>query len=188
MGNLKQTLREQYKKRRAALAKEVRAAADSAILRNVINLRQYQDAGTIMAYSAIGSEVKTDAIIKDALTRGKTVLLPVTDSHTETMFAAQLTIDGGLIRGGYNILEPKDAHPYIGAVDLVLVPGLVFNAKGHRIGYGKGYYDKFFAAGTSAVKVGLAYLCQISTENFGEAHDIQMDYILTEQGGIVCDV
>lgn len=183
----KQSLREQYKKIRAALSKEARAANDSTIARHIIELSLYKDAKTLMAYCAIGSEASIQAVITHALACGKTVLLPVTDPVTQTMYAAQLTAAGHLARGGYGIYEPKDARPYCGPIDLVLVPGLVFGKSGQRIGYGKGYYDKFFGSYNGAIKAGVAYTCQISEESFGEAHDVRMDYIITEQGAIVCE-
>lgn len=183
----KQSFRAQYKKIRAALSKEVRAAHDSKIARHITGLNLYKDAKTLMAYCAIGSEASVQAVITHALACGKTVLLPVTNPDTQTMYAAQLTAIDQLVRGGYGIYEPKDVRPYCGPIDLALVPGLVFGRHGQRIGYGKGYYDKFFGTNHVAVKAGIAYACQICEESFGEAHDIQMDYIITEQGAVGCE-
>ena len=101
---------------------------------------------------------------------------------------SRITAANSLAPGGYGILEPKDARPYSGAIDLVFVPGLVFNAQGYRIGYGKGYYDKFFfTMHKPCVKVGLAYSCQLCKDKFGEKHDVRMDWVVTQQGGICCE-
>lgn len=183
----KQLLRVAYRQRRGALSAQERAEADAAIFNHVTALPAYRDAAVVLAYSAIGSEAGTRAIIEHALECKKTVLLPVTDPRTETMFAARLTRADALMPGGYGIPEPQEVHPYEGEIGLVLVPGLVFHPNGYRIGYGKGYYDKFFSKGGKSVKIGLAYACQLCSELFGEAHDVRMDYIVTEQGGVACD-
>lgn len=182
----KQLLRAAYRRRRNALPAQAHAEADAAILSHVTALPAYREAAVVLAYSAIGSEAGTRAIIEHALKCGKMVLLPVTDPQTETMFAARLTRADALTPGGYGIPEPQRAQPYEGDIDLVLVPGLVFHPSGYRIGYGKGYYDKFFSKGGRSIKVGLAYVCQLCNEPFGEAHDVRMDYIVTERGGMPC--
>lgn len=182
----KQLLRAAFRARRDALSAQERAKADAAIFAHVTSLPAYRAAGVVLAYHAIGSEAGTRAIIEHALACGKTVLLPVTDPQTETMFAARLVQADALTPGGYGIPEPRSAQPYEGEIGLTLVPGLVFHPGGYRIGYGKGYYDKFFSNGRKSVKVGLAYACQLCGEPFGEAHDVRLDYLVTEQGGIAC--
>ena len=156
------------------------------ICAHLATLELYKNAQTVMAYSSFGSEVGTGAIVRRAFLDAKTVLLPVTDLATETMHASVLTSQDALVCGGYGIYEPADTTPYSGKIDLVLLPGLVFNRNGARIGYGKGYYDKFLSLQTTAYKVGLAYQCQICGLAFGEPHDIRLDRIVTEKGGIVC--
>lgn len=182
----KQSLRKQYKQIRDTLPPDVRKEASRAIFTHLTALAVYQNARTVLAYYGFGSEVQTDAIVRHAITTGKTLLLPVTDTVAEVMHPAVLSSPDALVRGGYGICEPADTTPYTGSIDLVLVPGLVFHRRGARIGYGKGYYDKFLSGRAPVCKVGLAYQCQICAENFGEPHDVRLDWIVTEKGGIVC--
>ena len=73
-------------------------------------------------------------------------------------------------------------------MDLIIVPGIVFDVKGNRLGFGKGYYDRFLSpsANFKAVKIGLAYEFQVVPKIDAQPHDITMDYIITEKRIIDC--
>lgn len=183
----KQILREQYKQIRRSLSACERAAADSEIARRFFDLPAYKNSHSVMGYSALYDEAGTQKILDHVFADGKTLLLPVTNVKTETMYAAQLTSSGDTAVGGYGIAEPQNTAPYMGKIDLVIVPGLVFNKNGFRIGYGKGYYDKFLACRPETVTVGLAYSCQLCGKHFGEVHDARLNFIVTEKEVIACE-
>jgi len=88
---------------------------------------------------------------------------------------------GPLVKGKFGIFIPKDIV-FIdkSTIDICLIPGIAFNELGDRIGYGYGYYDKFLI-GTNIIKVGCCYEWQLTNDFTSEAHDIKMDYIITEK-------
>lgn len=82
----------------------------------------------------------------------------------------------------YGIREPKrrEKAPYSEEKSLILVPGISFNKNGYRIGFGKGYYDRFLAKNKMELKIGLAYSWQVVDFLFQEECDEKLDYIITE--------
>ena len=137
-----------------------------------------------MVFGSFNSEGHTHEMIKDAL-RNKTVIIPKV-AHSELEPSVIIDFDN-LIPAKFGILEPielmKIAYKNI---DLVLVPGIVFDKEGHRIGYGFGYYDKFLKKVPKAVKVGLAFDFQIVDRIPAEEHDVPVDFIITEKRIIEC--
>ncbi len=127
---------------------------------------------------------------------GKKVLVPVVDKESEQLVLSDLRdFDLELEPGTFGILEPKPSYRRIvplAEVDLVLVPGLAFDVKGHRLGRGKGYYDKLLreiSLNRRDVKfVGLAHSFQVLGEIPHERHDISVHKIVTEGGVIDCGV
>ena len=100
------------------------------------------EAKTIMAYYSLPDEVNTHALIDELIAEGKTVLLPkVTDD--DMMELRRYTGHADLQEGAYHILEPV-GEPFTdyASIDIILVPGLAFDAAGHRLGRGRGYYDR----------------------------------------------
>ena len=98
---------------------------------------------TIMAYYSLPDEVNTHSLIDDLVAEGKTVLL-LKVTGAETMELRRYTSRDDLQEGTYHILEPV-GEPFTdyASIDLILVPGLAFDAAGHRLGRGRGYYDRF---------------------------------------------
>ena len=137
-----------------------------------------------MFFVSFNSEVHTHDMIKTAL-KSKTVVVPKV-SHNEIEQSLIIDFDN-LIAGKFGILEPieimKIAYKNI---DLVLVPGIVFDKEGHRIGYGFGYYDKFLRKVPKAIKIGLAFDFQVIDKIPKEMHDVPVDVIVTEEGVINC--
>ena len=122
----------------------------------------------------MGSEAGTSLIIKELLTLGKQVYLPkIVDGE---MFPA---LYGECEKGAFGILEPVNGI-YTGGIDVTVVPLLAVNAKGYRIGYGKGFYDRFLKD-RHTVKAGLGYYFQI--EDFSEDEwDVPLDAFVCERG------
>lgn len=184
----KSELRKKYKQIRSSLEPDFRRAASNDICGFVCALEEYKKASVVFVYSSVYSEVSTQPIICDALSHGKTVLLPVTDAATETMHASEIKSENDIVCGAYGIAEPKDKTAFdTEKIDLVIVPGLAFNKQGYRIGYGKGYYDKFLSQNGDIVKIGVAFSAQLCEENFEAAFDVRLDVIVTEKGVIFCE-
>lgn len=105
-----------------------------------------REARTIVAYYSLDDEVDTHGLIDDLLADSKTVYLPRVVSDSE-MVLCRYTGADSLQLGAYGIMEPVGAvMPPDAAIDVVLVPGMAFDAAGHRLGRGKGYYDRFLSA------------------------------------------
>lgn len=105
-----------------------------------------REARTIVAYYSLDDEVDTHGLIDDLLADGKTVYLPRVVSDSE-MVLCRYTGADSLQVGAYGIMEPVGAvMPPDASIDVVLVPGMAFDAAGHRLGRGKGYYDRFLSA------------------------------------------
>ena len=159
-----------------AVRKSVSSPALSAqICDKAAGLDVFRRAKTIMIYLPTGSEVDTSRLLAHALSAGKKVCAPkvLCDTEMEAVY-----IDNtGFQMGRFQIWEPMG--PPADSIDLVFVPGAVFDPKGHRIGYGRGYYDRFLQ-NSAACKVGLCYACQMVPLIPAEPHDVRLDKILTE--------
>ena len=142
----KSSLRFNYLTARRRIDPATKVALDARILERLAGFGIYADAGLVLAYVSYGNEVDTRVVIESALASGKRVAVPRVLPHKHKMDFYE--IDGmDLAEGFKGILEPKRGFcSPLGTVDLLgsvcLVPGLVFDAAGHRIGYGGGYYDR----------------------------------------------
>ncbi|OGX37266.1 MAG: 5-formyltetrahydrofolate cyclo-ligase, partial [Omnitrophica WOR_2 bacterium RIFCSPHIGHO2_02_FULL_68_15] len=125
---------------------------------------EYQAARRIAFYLAADGEVETREMIRQALADGKRVAAPIPMTTTRTIRFAELTgVRRGLVRGPYGIAQPARRARRVApsALDLIVVPGLAFDAQGHRLGRGAGYYDRFLATLPTAIpRIGLAFRCQ----------------------------
>lgn len=104
------------------------------------------EAQTIVAYYSLADEVDTHGLIDELLAVGKTVYLPRVVSD-EAMLLCRYTGRDSLRKGAFGIMEPIGSPlPTDGQIDVVLAPGMAFDAQGHRLGRGKGYYDRFLSS------------------------------------------
>ncbi|MCX8198005.1 MAG: phosphoribosylglycinamide formyltransferase [Candidatus Micrarchaeota archaeon] len=159
-----------------------------AIMDRFLRLPEFISAKCVLLYASKGSEVHTDGIIQSALSLGKKVGLPVTIKEKKELEIYELKSIEELSEGAFGILEPPraaDRRIMPSQVDLAVVPGISFDRRGHRIGYGMGYYDSLLSK-MKAVKVGLAYQMQIVRQIPNEPHDIAVDLIVTESETIFC--
>ena len=149
-------------------------------------LREYRETRLILAYMPFRDEMPTRDIIERAWADGKRVALPrCVPGPISLEFYVVESLEG-LVPGARGVLEPavEGGEEPLSIEDLLgsvcLVPGLVFDAEGYRIGYGAGYYDNFlmFYPGT---KVGLAYTMQVSNNPLPhDAHDVAVDVLVSE--------
>lgn len=138
-------------------------------------------ARSVMTYISIGSEVSTELILEGILADGKIALVP---RISEPQLEARIIISPNEpAPGAFGVPEPPAANPAVpkNEIDLVLVPGLGFDAFGHRIGYGKGCYDRFLD-GFTGEAAGLCYGSCLVQKICSEPWDQRVGYVITEDG------
>ncbi len=181
----KKSLRAQMLQQRLALPQPSIQSLSLAIASRVINSHWFKSARKIALYVAIRNEVNPIGILHAGLAiSGKIMLLPRV-SGKELQF---VPVNSGyeLTPGFKGILEPVGKAEPVGDIDLFLVPGLVFDRQGHRIGYGKGYYDVALdRARPDATKIGLAFGFQVVQEIPAWAGDIPLDMLVSEDETII---
>lgn len=151
----------------------------------LLNLDCIKNAKNIMLYLDFNNEVSTDSLIKKLLNLGKIVSSPITLKEERKLIPSQITdLKNGIQYGAYNIREPKpECSPAINIKDLdvIIVPAVAYDKNCYRLGYGGGFYDRFLEnLRKDAVTIGIAFDLQIFDEVPKEAHDDQLDYIVTE--------
>ena len=178
----KQRLRTELKKKRLALTKTKVTTLSKQILTRLTKTKEYRKAKTILLYHPIQNEVDPTPLFSKNKT--KTFCLPRICRKTNHLHIHKITNPQTLKTGRFNIQEPGTTHPIIARknIDLVITPGLAFDKQGHRIGYGKGYFDRLFKnLSTKAFKLALAYDFQIIENVPAEKHDQKVNLIITEK-------
>lgn len=171
-----------------ALDQEEQAGWVKGIHERLFNLDAWQTAKTVAVTVSMGSEIDTREIIEKAWEEGKTVVVPKCLPKERHLDFRTITTYDNLETVYYGLLEPKvteTASIHKMEIDLIIVPGLMFDTEGYRIGFGGGYYDRFLVDAT-AVKVAQAFDVQIIENLPRETHDIPVDRILTPSRSIVC--
>jgi len=181
----KHALRQITRGKRDALDRDERERKALAIKKRLFDLPEFKNAEAILFYAAFGSEVPTLKMMEEGLELGKKIILPVTDIKTKNLIPHRVLDLKGLKISKYGIPEPapqSSDHYKPGFIDLVIVPGMVFDQCGHRIGYGGGYYDRFLSKiETSVPRLSIAFEVQIVPKIPAESHDLPVDKIITEK-------
>jgi 5-formyltetrahydrofolate cyclo-ligase len=182
----KNSLRKQILEARAALTPDILGQARKTAAERLMLMEEYIRANTVMVYMDYRNEVPTGSIIGQIRRSGKKLVLPLTDSGF-CIIPYEIPNEGELSDylavSRLGIAEPdpsrcRKADP--ASIDLVVIPGSVFDQYENRIGYGKGCYDKFLPLlQPKAFKLGLAYDFQVLQCIPADPTDIKMDKILT---------
>jgi 5-formyltetrahydrofolate cyclo-ligase len=186
---MKKSLREQFLIKRKELSKSEVNKNSRLIQHRLFSSPGYRSAHKILFYVSFDNEVNTHDMIKDSLLNGKTVLIPKCDTRKKTLRVSQLGSWDDLCLGAYSILEPREDcfHDVpISSVELLIVPGVVFDLCGNRIGHGMGFYDRLLKNITQAHSIGLAFEYQIVKSIPAEEHDEKVEMIITEDRIIHC--
>ena len=182
---IKKQLRAEYLARRRTLPAKEKAALDQQITSLFVSLTSYRYAETLLLYYPRADEIDTRTILLNALAAGKKVALPCTNSDG-TMVFRYIRSEDELIPGSFRIPEPSpDCPPFdpeaAGQGTLMIVPGLSFDKNGYRLGYGKGYYDRYLENRTIAT-AGLVYSDFISPKLPRGRYDLPVQFLVTEKG------
>lgn len=157
------------------------AASDSrAICEKLQGMTQVREAGIVMAYAPIRNEVDLTPLWQELWKKGHTIVLPRVEG--EHLAAVAYTGPDGVRSGVFGIHEPVGSPIPADKIDAVLVPGLVFDLNGYRLGYGKGYYDRFLPLlRPDVAKIGIAYSFQVVADVQPTPTDVRLDFLVTEK-------
>ena len=181
--NTKNELRQSYKLLRAGISLDRKAELDRKICALAQTLACFRYADTVLMYAPTGSEIDVMPIAEAALSLNKRVAFPKCDPSNNTMIFKYVSSFDELSRGEYSLLEPSDDAESV--VDfshsICIVPGLVFDKEGYRVGYGKGYYDRFLNSYTETT-LGLVYSDFILDKLPRGRFDHKVDILVCEKG------
>lgn len=164
---------------RQSVAGKSREIKEKIISDTVLSLSELNFCTNVCIYHAIGSEVSTKLIIEGLARLGKKLFAPKTCG--DDMYAVEFDLNSTLNKGNFGIPEPDGESITTDKLDLIIVPMVAFNSDKARIGYGKGYYDRFLPDGTLCVGIAFSEQeCDFAPEEF----DKSLDMIITDKGVI----
>ncbi len=182
--DLKNDLRSRYRKVRRDLSPEAKAQMDEEICRHIINTVSFRYAEYILMYAPMADEVNVLPVAEEALRRGKKILFPRCNTELHTMTYHFVTQLSQLSNDAYGIpAPPEDASSYHTSdktAAMCLVPGLIYDKYGYRVGYGKGYYDRFLSK-FCGCKAGIVYSDFILPTVPKGYYDLKVDIMITER-------
>lgn len=182
----KSRLRKLLLERRDATSAEYTEIATGRILRRLLSCREFSGALTVGAYHPIGSEVPTHGIMSEIMSGGKELYLPrVTDG--EAMEFCRVRDVSELRRGRRYSMIMEPAGPCAEApprgLDMIIVPSIAASADGCRLGYGRGYYDRYLERnrGAATTVCTILFEKQVTKRIPADPHDARVDMIITEK-------
>ncbi len=175
---MKEILRKELIRKRDSI--ENKEEKSHAIYLNLRALKVWENAKFIHTYVAFRSEVDTRFIIYHALIENKRVFCPIIDKNN--LLVGEIKSFNDLVLGPYGILQPRNPINFdLEKIAIIIVPGVAFDIKGFRIGYGKGYYDKFLKKLKKPIKIGLTFDELIIESIPINDKDIPVDIIISEK-------
>ena len=171
----KKTLRQQIRVLKKQHSQEDLLTQSEIILQRLAKHPRFLQAEKVMLYASLPDEVQTLDFI-EKWRHQKTIILPTVVG--DDIIPVELAENVTFAEGDFHIPEPQ-SHPYTGNFDLIVVPGMAFDADGHRLGRGRGYYDRFLSLHPKIYTIGLCLDFQLLPEVPSEPHDRIIDEIIT---------
>lgn len=184
----KRKIRKDIIKTRDCINENKKEKLDKILKETLFESEYYRHAKKIFMYVSYGSEIETHDIITESINQGKEIYIPRTKFETKLMNAVRFQSFNQLVKDRYGILEPSEEEPFIdpNELDLIIVPGVAFDKNGGRLGYGAGYYDRYFGRiSDNVLKVALAYDFQLISDVPRDENDVLIDCIITEKNIII---
>lgn len=180
---VKKKLRAEQKEKRLSMEPLLKSSYDKKICNKLLNLWTVRDSETILCYVSTSIEVDTLSFIKSLLSSGKKVAVPRCEGEKSNMNFYYINSLDELSAGSFGVLEPepdekKMVTDTVGSV--CIVPAFMFDKSGYRLGYGKGYYDRYLSR-YNGVAIGICYDENITDELFRGKYDRAVDFVLTER-------
>lgn len=187
---MKTELRKKILAIRDSLTAEEVTEKSLQIKNRLADTSMYTDAKHIFTFLSFNKEVMTKPIIDDCIEKNKQLYIPLCNTQIKEIVLCKFDGWDKLKPSKFGILEPDKDHIRISnrsILDMAIVPGAVFDRKGNRIGYGAGYYDKFFnTLKKNILKIAVCYSFQVVDSITPSQYDVPMDYIVTENEIINC--
>jgi 5-formyltetrahydrofolate cyclo-ligase len=180
---LKRAIREDALKKRDAIPLIVKKAKTLAIKDKLLAIEEFRIAKSVLFYASFRSEVDTSGLIEEAISIGKRVILPKVTGDGNSLTKHSINGMHETSSGYMGIPEPvTDSCCNVEVIDFIIVPGVAFDERGGRIGYGGGYYDRLLprVKGLRTIAA-LAFEEQIFDDIPRAEHDVDMDIILTDR-------
>lgn len=171
----KKALRQQVRALKKQFTAEQLAMESEKIMKKISNHPDFQNSEIVMLYASLPDEVQTLGFIEEWRNR-KRIILPTVVG--DDIIPVELTAGSGMVEGNFHILEPEN-NPYDGPIDLIVVPGMAFDRQGHRLGRGKGYYDRFLIKYPEVKTIGICFNFQMLDEVPEEPHDQLINEVIT---------
>jgi 5-formyltetrahydrofolate cyclo-ligase len=187
----KATIRKEILEKRESQGPKSRATQSRSIMRTLLSREEFQKADRILIYLSKDGEVDTDNLLGRAFELGKRVCVPVVDRESDELRVSELPgPDVSFRLGAFGVREPVEEDLNFvppDQIDLVIAPGLAFDRRGGRIGYGKGYYDRLLnRLGSQVPRIALAFDFQVLDTVPQDENDIRVDAIITEKRTMNC--
>lgn len=178
----KDKLRKKILSKRNALSLEDVKKNSLVIREKLTSTEIYKQSKVVFIYMDFKNEVMTLDLIEGMLSEKKRVVIPYTDTYNTVLIPSEITGLTDLKLNPFGYYEPKSICPVnIDEIDLVIVPGVVFDKTLNRVGFGKGYYDRILSKlKPAAKKIAIAHDFQVLNSIPTEDHDIKMDMLITE--------
>ncbi|MFM1655707.1 5-formyltetrahydrofolate cyclo-ligase [Brevibacillus sp. B_LB10_24] len=185
-GEQKQILRKRVLEARASLSAEEREQRAQQMTCHLLAYQPLAECRSLLGFYPFRDEIDIRPFLAEARKRGQEVYLPLTIPANRRLIPYLFTGESTLRTGVYGIAEPDPSRSSPAdpdAIEAVIVPGVVFDRKGGRIGYGGGYYDRFLAGlDRRPLLIGVGFMLQVTGEVPREAHDQPLDCLVTEEG------
>ena len=191
----KEQQRQYFKNLKNTISSEDKNYLDKKIINNLLTIKEFQNAKIVMAYLANSIEVNIDEVLLNLIKKSKKIALPkCLDASKSIMDFYFVNNFSNLIVGKYNIREPRDKNNlfnlkncinknFITKRIVMLLPGIAFDLKGYRLGYGKGYYDRYLHdLNIEILKIGLCYSMTLADDIMKDDNDVPVDIIVTDDG------
>lgn len=179
---VKEEIRTRRKAVRRAMPHEARVTRSEAICDRVIALPEWERASTVLAFVSMRTEVQTERLVTVARAAGKRVVATRMNESFDDLELREWRVDDPLEESGNLFLQPSADAPSVDpdAIDLVLVPALAVDDRGHRIGFGKGFYDRLLPRLTRATRIALVFDFERVAEVPEREGDTRVDAIVTD--------
>lgn len=175
----KKQIRQEYKEIRKNLTEEQMQIWSEKICYHLVQWELFLHSKTIYFYYPLGNEVNLLPLAARALKMGKTIAFPKTEGEEIAFYRVRNMEE--FKEGAFHVMEPLSTELLTCENPLILTPGVVFDNKKNRMGYGKGYYDRYISRFREAIPVGIGYEIQIAQDVPADSMDIPMKYIITEK-------